>query len=123
SELTAWAYGWLIVSVGIASAVAVCTAHELMHRRSSTDRLLARLMNAVCGYGHMVVEHLHHHSTVGDTAIGGTAPRGMGVYRFAAHDFIQGLRNAWSVERNRLGRGCKPWWHNKVFQDYALAVA
>ena len=28
----------------------------------------------------------------------------MGVYQFAAYDFIQGLRNAWSVERNRLRR-------------------
>jgi len=122
SELTPWGYGWLIVSVGIGSSVAVCTAHELMHRRSSGDRVLARLMNAVCGYGHMVVEHMHHHATVGDTAIGGTAPRGMSVYQFAARDFIQGLSNGWSVERKRLRRGRQTWLHNKVFQDYALAA-
>ena len=66
----------LTVSVGIGSAVAICTAHELMHGRSQFDALLARLMAALCLYGHLVVEHFHHHATVGDVAVGATAPRG-----------------------------------------------
>ena len=60
----------LIVGVGFGSAVAICTAHELMHHRSQFDVLLARLMTALCLYGHMVVEHFHHHATVGDVAAG-----------------------------------------------------
>ena len=123
SELTAWAYGCLIVSVGIASAVAVCTAHELMHRRASIDRVVARVMNAACLYGHMGVEHFHHHATLGDAKIGATAPRGMAVYEFAARDYVQGLANAWSVEETRLRRGTSFWWRNQVLQDYALAAA
>ena len=69
----------LTVSVGSGSAAAICTAHELMHRRSKADVLLARLMTALCLYGHMLVEHFQHHATVGDVAAGSTAPRGMSI--------------------------------------------
>jgi len=112
----------LIVSVGIGSAAAICTAHELMHRRSQLDVLLARLMTALCLYGHMTVEHFHHHATVGDVAAGATAPRGMSIYHFAPADFLHGLRNAWTVERARLRRRRVGWWQNRMLQDYALAV-
>ena len=122
AELSVAAFAGLIVSVGIASAVALPTAHELMHRRSAYDRLLARIMAAVCLYGHMVVEHFHHHATVGNVAAGETAPRGISVYRFASGDFLQGLRNAWIVETARLRRTRAGWWHNQVLQDYALGL-
>jgi alkane 1-monooxygenase len=112
----------LIVSVGIGSAVAVPTAHELMHRRSEFDKGLARFMTALCCYGQMAVEHFHHHAMVGDPEAGATARRGMSVYRFAVSDFVQGLRNSWSVERSRLRRSGEPWWHNQVIRGYALAA-
>jgi alkane 1-monooxygenase len=113
----------LTVSVGIGSAVAICTAHELMHRRSRFDVLLARLMTAICLYGHMVVEHFHHHATVGEVAAGATAPRGMSIYRFAPSDFLHGLRNAWTIEIARLRRCRRKWWQNRVLQGYAVALA
>lgn len=112
----------LTVSVGIGGAVAICTAHELMHRRSRFDVLLARLVAALCLYGHMVVEHFHHHATVGDVSAGATAPRGMSIYRFAPTDWLHGLRNAWTVETVRLRRRRAGWWHNRVLQDYALML-
>lgn len=112
----------LIVSVGIGSAAAICTAHELMHRRSKADVLLARLMTALCLYGHMMVEHFHHHATVGEVSAGSTAPRGMSIYRFAPTDFLHGLRNAWTAERARLRRVGAGWWHNRVIQDHALGI-
>lgn len=113
----------LILSAGIGSAVALPTAHELMHRRSVFDEALARLMTALCCYGHMAVEHFHHHATVGNPEAGATARRGMSVYRFAATDFVLGLRNAWGVERSRLRRSGKFWWHNQVIRGYSLALA
>jgi alkane 1-monooxygenase len=112
----------LTVSVGVGSAVAICTAHELLHRRSKLDVLLARVMASLCLYGHLVVEHFHHHATVGDVAAGATAPRGMSIYRFAPTDFLHGLGNAWIVESARLRRSRAGWWHNRVLQDYALAL-
>lgn len=112
----------LSISVGIGSAAAMCTAHELMHRRSQFDVLLARLMTALCLHGHMPVEHFHHHATVGEVAAGATAARGMSIYNFAPCDFLHGLRNAWNVESARLRRCRAGWWQNRVFQDYALAL-
>ena len=122
ADVDAGTIAWLIVSVGIGSAVAICTAHELMHRYSSGDVMLGRVMSAFCFYGHMYVEHLHHHATVGDVAAGETAPRGRSVFWFAPTDFLQGLRNAWTVERARLRRSGEPWWHNRMLQDYGLAT-
>jgi alkane 1-monooxygenase len=121
SDLSAATMAGLIVSVGIGSAVALPTAHELMHRRSAFDERLARFMTALCCYGHMAVEHFHHHATVGEPESGATAQRGMSVYRFAVSDFAQGLRNAWRVERSRLRRSGQSWWHNQVVRGYALA--
>ncbi|MBE0623913.1 MAG: fatty acid desaturase [Burkholderiales bacterium] len=112
----------LTVSVGLGSATAICTAHELMHRRSQFDVLLARLMTALCLYGHMVIEHFHHHANFGDIAAGATAPRGMSIYHFASADFLHGLRNAWTVESARMRRCRVGWWHNRMIQDYALAL-
>ena len=112
----------LTVSVGLGSATAICTAHELMHRRSQFDVLLARLITALCLYGHMVIEHFHHHANVGDAAAGATAPRGMSIYHFAPADFLGGVRNAWTVEKARMRRCRLGWWHNRMLQDYALAL-
>lgn len=122
SDLSAGTMEGLIVSVGIGSAVALPTAHELLHRRSRFDGWLARLMTALCCYGHMAVEHFHHHATVGELESGATARRGMSVYRFAVSDFVQGLRNAWRVERARLRRSGLSWWHNQVVRGYSLSV-
>src|SRR5882672_7998649 len=122
SDLSAGTMAGLIVSVGIGSAVALPTAHELLHRRSGFDEQLGRLMTALCCYGHMGAEHFHHHATVGELESGATARRGMSVYRFAVSDFLQGLRNAWNVERTRLRRSRLSWWHNQVVRGYALAL-
>lgn len=113
----------VVLSVGIASAVAVCTAHELLHRRSAFDRCLARTMTSLCLYGHMGVEHLHHHASVGTPDYGATAPRGMCVYRFAISDFLRAFLSAFRVERARLARCKLPAWRNRVVQDYAIAAS
>jgi len=122
ADLSPAALAGLTLSLGLGSAVALPTAHELMHRRSPFDAILARLMTAMCLYGHMFIEHFHHHATVGNVAAGETAPRGSSIYWFAPTDFLKGLGNAWSVETARLRRTRLPLWHNRVLQDYALAV-
>ena len=113
---------WLAVATGIGSAVAICTAHELVHRRSGADVLLGRTMSVFCFYGHMYIEHLHHHATMGDVAAGETAPRGSSIYRFALSDFRTGFGNAWTVETSRLRRLRAKWWRNRMLQDYGAAL-
>lgn len=113
----------LIISLGLSSALAICTAHELLHRRTWYDVLLARLMTTLCLHGHMVNEHLHHHATVGTSEYGSTAQRGTSAYRFAISDLVQGLRNAWAVETGRIKRCRLRWWHNQVVQGYIAVSA
>jgi alkane 1-monooxygenase len=113
----------LVLSVGLSSALGICTAHELLHRRSRFDVGLARAVTALCCYGHMVVEHLHHHATIGAPGYGATAARGASAYRFATSDFFRALFTAWRVEQTRLRRIGRPLWHNKVLQDYIGSAA
>jgi alkane 1-monooxygenase len=123
SNLSLDQFAALTLTVGIASAVSVCTAHELMHRRSVIDVLLARVMTGLCFYGHMSVEHMHHHANIGNAIIGATALRGMSVYRFAFQDYLQGLHNVSIVETARLRRSQRRWWYNRLLQDYAIGLA
>jgi alkane 1-monooxygenase len=116
-------FAGVMTGVGLSSALAICTAHELLHHRSKVDRGLARVMTSLCCYGHMVVEHLHHHATLSSPEYGATAARGTSAYRFAGSDYVRALRTAWRVEQTRVRRTRLGWWHNKVLQDYALALA
>jgi alkane 1-monooxygenase len=113
----------LTIGLGVSSAIAICTAHELLHKRSELDIAFARVMTSLSLYGHMLVEHLHHHATLGTPDYGATAERGTSTYRFALLDFGRALKTGWRVERTRLARGHLPWWRNKVLQDYALAAS
>jgi alkane 1-monooxygenase len=122
TTLSAAEFAGLVLSIGISSAIAVCTAHELLHRRSRPDLGMARLMTAGCFYGHMFVEHLHHHAALGAPEYGATAPRGTSAYTFAFSDVGRAFVTAWRVERARLQRSHLLWLHHKVLQDYALAV-
>jgi alkane 1-monooxygenase len=121
-ELEGWPLGGFILSLAITSAFATCVAHELQHHYSPFDRAVARLMMAMCGYGHLVLEHHHHHATVGDADIGGTPRKGEGAYAFVLRNVRQGALNAWDLESKRLAKHRLGWWHNRIVQDYALVV-
>lgn len=112
----------LIIGIGAASALAICTAHELLHRRSRLDLALARMATSFCLYGHMVVEHLHHHATLGTPEYGATASRGTSAYHFAVSDVARAFLTAMRVERARITRLHLGWWHNRVLQDYSIAA-
>ena len=122
AALSALTMVYLIVSLGVISAVGICTAHELLHRGRRFDVGLARLMTALSMYGHMLVEHHHHHASLGTPEYDATAPRGTPVYRFIVSDVLRALKTAWSTEQARLKRcGCA-LWHHKVVLDYALVA-
>lgn len=123
SEFSPWEIGGMLFSMAIISAFATCVAHELQHRKGELDRAVARIIMAICGYGHLLIEHLHHHATVGDSDIGGTPRKGEASYHFVVRNVVQGFHNAWAIEQRRLiGRNWK-WWRNRILQDYALAFS
>ena len=118
----AWQVAGMLFSLAITSAFATCVAHELQHRPGGVDRAVARLAMAICGYGHLLLEHLHHHATVGDSDIGGTPRKGEESYHFVVRNVIQGAINGWPAECRRLELRGQGWWHNRIIQDYSIAL-
>jgi alkane 1-monooxygenase len=110
----------LALSLGIVSAVSTCVAHEIMHRRGRFDQGYARVMCALCGYGHLMFEHSAHHAQLGNIAVGGTPRAGENAYAFVWRDSQQGFRNASAIENRRLHLSRRPCWQNHIAQNYVL---
>jgi alkane 1-monooxygenase len=123
TDFSGWRIGGLLFSLAITSAFATCVAHELQHRPGEFDRGMARIMMAICGYGHLLLEHLHHHATVGDCEIGGTPRKNEASYHFVLRNVWQGAKNAWGIEQRRLHAQNLKWWKNRIVHDYSLALA
>lgn len=113
---------WIMLSLGNASSFATCAAHELLHRRGSTDYLATRLIMSICWYGHFIIEHLHHHSSCGHVPSGTVPQRGEGLYRFMFRNVLFGLRNTTRLENSRLRRLGLPMRKHRVLQQYAVSI-
>lgn len=121
-------FGWasLAVVAGLASGIAVNTAHEMGHKRDLVDQLLSRVALAVPFYGHFTVEHnFGHHKQVATPEDCASARMNESIYRFALREMPGGVRRAWQIERERLQRrGLSVWhWRNSILQSHSIAVA
>jgi len=123
--LSVWGLIGLAVVTGMTSGLAINTGHELGHKNSRIEKLLAKLVLAVPAYGHFTIDHnLGHHrnvSTPGDPA---SARMGESIYKFAGREIPGALREAWTIERDRLQRRERPIWHpnNQILQSYYLTA-
>lgn len=121
------AFGWvgLVVVTGLASGLAVNTAHEMGHKRGRVDQWLSRIALAVPLYGHFTVEHnFGHHKQVATPEDCASAHMGESVYRFALREMPGGLRRAWQIERRRLaGHGHGAWSpRNTIVQSWLMSL-
>jgi len=101
------------VGVGtVTGGLGITVAHELGHRPSKVDRVLARILLVTVAYGHFLVEHVRgHHLRVATPADPASAPRGMGLYRFLLRSLFGGFVHAWQLEARRLARRGRSAWH------------
>ncbi len=124
-ELSLWGVLALAVVAGLTAGLAINTAHELGHKNSKIERLLAKVVLAVPGYGHFTIDHnLGHHrnvSTPGDPA---SARMGESIYKFALREVPGAFAEAWAIEKDRLQRRGKPGWHpsNQILQSNLLTA-
>lgn len=115
----------LAIVAGLTSGLAINTGHELGHKNSSLEKMLAKIVLAVPAYGHFTIDHnLGHHrnvSTPGDPA---SARMGESIYKFACREIPGALLEAWALEKDRLARRGKPVWHpnNQILQSWALTA-
>jgi len=119
--------GWLALALvaGLASGLAVNTAHEMGHHRDPFDQVLSRIALAVPCYGHFTVEHnFGHHRDVATPEDCASARKGESIYRFALREMPGGLRRAWRIESARLARrGHGVWhWSNTILQSNAVSL-
>jgi len=123
--LSVWGLIGLAIVTGMASGLAINSGHELGHKNSRIEKLLAKLILAVPAYGHFTINHnLGHHrnvSTPGDPA---SARMGESIYKFAVREIPGALKEAWTIERDRLQRRERSFWHpnNQILQSYYLTA-
>jgi alkane 1-monooxygenase len=123
--LSIGAYFCLAIVAGLTSGLAINSAHELGHKNSKIEKLLAKIALAVPAYGHFTVDHIlgHHRnvSTPGDPA---SARMGESIYKFARREIPGAFFEAWSLEKDRLARRGKPVWstNNQILHSYAISA-
>ena len=110
----------------VTGGMGITIAHELGHRASRLDRVIAKALLVSVAYGHFFVEHVRgHHVRVATPHDPATAPRGMSVYRFIVRSVLGSFAHAWRLERMRLARRGRSAWHpsNWVLAGSALSIA
>ncbi len=96
----------LTLSIGLASAMAINVAHELMHRPGRVPQVLATLVMTSTSYPHFVTEHVQgHHKHVGTARDPATSRLGEALYAYLPRTLIGGLASAVRIERARAGWG------------------
>ena len=95
----------LALSVGVVNGLAINTGHELGHKKTRLERWLAKIVLAVVGYGHFLIEHNRgHHVDVATPSDPASAKMGQSIYSFASWEIRGAVRRAWATEKARLAR-------------------
>jgi alkane 1-monooxygenase len=115
----------LATTVAMVSGVAINTAHELGHKRASSERWLSRVALAQSGYGHFFIEHNRgHHVRVATPEDPASSRLGESFWAFLPRTVTGSLKSAWELERTRLARlGSGPWTpRNDILSAWAMSV-
>ena len=120
-----WAFVGLAVVTGMTSGLAINTGHELGHKRTAFEQLLAKLVLAVPAYGHFRVEHNRgHHLDVATPADPASSRMGESIYRFALREIPGAFFRGWRSEKDRLARRGRSAWNrrNEILQSLAVTL-
>lgn len=128
-----WAHGplglperiGLAITIGIVAGAGINAAHELGHKRASTERWLSKITLAQSFYGHFYVEHNHgHHVRVATPEDPASARYGESFWKFLPRSMFGGIASAWELESRRLHRTGSSRWtaHNHLFNAAAMSV-
>jgi alkane 1-monooxygenase len=115
----------LALTVGVVGGIAINTAHELGHKRASSERWLSRVALAQTGYGHFFIEHNRgHHVRVATPEDPASSRLGESFWAFLPRTVSGSLRSAWGIEAARLDRLGKSHLsvHNDIVTAWAMTV-
>ena len=118
-------FGWLMSCGLISGAVAINTAHELVHRDGKFEPFLGGLLLSTVSYATFKVEHLRgHHVNVATPEDASSSRKGEGVYAFLLRAIPNNVKNAWRLEAIRLNNKGLPWYslYNELIVWTALSA-
>ena len=124
-SLSFWGFFGLATVAGMTAGLAINTGHELGHKNSRIEKILAKIVLAVPGYGHFTIDHnLGHHRNVSTPADPASSRMGESIYKFARREIPGAFQEAWAIEKDRLARRNKSVWHpnNTILQSYLLTA-
>jgi len=126
-ELSALQSLGLMLSVGVVTgAQGITIAHELGHKRSALDRLLARVLLVTVSYGHFTIEHNRgHHVRVATPEDPASARYGESFWAFLPRTLAGSYTHAWRLELERMRHiGAPAWsWRNHMLWYTGLPPA
>ncbi len=117
------AFAW---GVGSVHGDVLTLGHELGHKTNAVDRLGAKLVNALIGYGHFCIEHNRgHHVWVSTPDDPASSRMGESIYAFATRELPGTFKRGWAHERLRLSKKGKSFWslENDILQGYAITLS
>jgi alkane 1-monooxygenase len=115
----------LALTMGVVGGIAINTAHELGHKRASSERWLSRVALAQTGYGHFFIEHNRgHHVKVATPEDPASSRLGESFWAFLPRTVFGSLRSAWEIEGTRLDRLGRPHLsiHNDILSAWAMTI-
>lgn len=107
----------LIISWGInGGSVGIFVGHELIHRKSNTERWAGDFLWSLIWYSHFRISHAKgHHVTAGLPTDSATARQGETVWRFFPRTIIKGYLQCWRIEKRQLESRGRPWYSYKNY--------
>lgn len=111
TSLTTAEYCGFVFSVGMLGALAINTAHELIHKPNSFEQSLGKVLLVFVCYGHFFTEHLYgHHKRVSTDEDPATSRLDESLYTFLPRTIRDSLRDAWTIEAKRMqAKGRSPF--------------
>ena len=125
NDLSWWAIVMVAIVAGGYNGFSINTAHELGHKQTSTEQLLAKLCMAVPAYGHFCVDHNRgHHVSVATPDDPASSRMGESIYAFALREIPGNFLRGWALEKARLEKQGKPLvsFDNEILQSYFLSA-
>lgn len=105
--------------------IGINTAHELGHKKDDLERWLSKITLAQTFYGHFYIEHNRgHHVRVATPEDPASSRFGETFWRFLPRSVWGSLKSSIELERKRLDRVDKPFWHpsNDVLNAWAMSI-
>lgn len=115
-----------VISMGLMCGVyGINIAHELGHRNTWHEKLMAKIMLSTSLYMHFYIEHNRgHHRNVGTPQDAASAKLGESIYRFWIRTLDGSFRSAWNIVKKERERKKENVWslHNEMIQYMMIQV-